>query len=446
MKFGQKIIGVLAYYWRPAFPLLTVLVIGWVMRSEVKASIDAMPHPQLLIAIGVLALFGIVVVFRVQHHSYRELKFINLKMGRSSGKELALHSARSESRHIFSSVDRLIVNSSKEGDGHMLQSALSHELTAAENQLTDTLDLPGYIAGALVGMGLLGTFIGLIDTLGSMVSLIGSLKSVGGPDTDMFAIFANLIGELQRPMRAMATAFMASLYGLLGSMTLGFMLAFVRKSIAHTVAEAHRVSAQQVQILMVRFNEAEKHVAEEVIGTDHERWAALFKELRQEHREGLSEVHAIKQQTIEAFGQVDSLINVLKERNSTDQLIKNVLGNGVHWHDALEQLRDQTARLELQNIQTGRLVSESVRVVGEMVAGLGATQSTRDAALSGLLVELREASVRSADAGEGNSRALLRGVESMSHYLAQNQLHMSAALEKINTLLKFQIGESTVNG
>src|SRR5574343_906266 len=197
MTIGRSVRDIFSFFWRPALPLVVVLIIGWLLRNEVKASIEAMPHPELLIAIGTLALFGIYVIFRVQYRTYRELLFIRYEMGQNHGYQISTLDSRPKKKYIFNAVHNLIIGSNEQGDEHMLQSALSHELTAAENHLIDKLDLPNYISGALVVMGLLGTFIGLIETLSSMVSLIGSLTDVGAANADILSLVAHLIGELQ---------------------------------------------------------------------------------------------------------------------------------------------------------------------------------------------------------------------------------------------------------
>jgi hypothetical protein len=77
-----------------------------------------------------------------------------------------------------------------------------------------------YLIGLLVFLGLLGTFFGLLETVQSVKGVIGGL-AVGGSDVGQ--AFATLQERLQTPLGGMSTAFSASLFGLAGSLILGFL-------------------------------------------------------------------------------------------------------------------------------------------------------------------------------------------------------------------------------
>ncbi len=71
----------------------------------------------------------------------------------------------------------------------------------------------------MVFLGLLGTFWGLLETVGSISGVIGSLQ--GGSETA--TLFADLKAGLARPLAGMSLAFTSSLFGLAGSLVLGFL-------------------------------------------------------------------------------------------------------------------------------------------------------------------------------------------------------------------------------
>ncbi len=75
------------------------------------------------------------------------------------------------------------------------------------------------MTGLLVFLGLLGTFWGLIETVGSVGKVIDGLK-VGG---DAGALFDTLKGGLAAPLGGMGISFSSSLFGLAGSLILGFL-------------------------------------------------------------------------------------------------------------------------------------------------------------------------------------------------------------------------------
>ena len=86
-------------------------------------------------------------------------------------------------------------------------------------RLDEARDTSRYMTALLVFLGLLGTFWGLIETMGSIGNVINSLK----PGGDAGAIFESLKEGLAAPLGGIGIAFSASLFGLAGSLVLGFL-------------------------------------------------------------------------------------------------------------------------------------------------------------------------------------------------------------------------------
>ncbi len=86
-------------------------------------------------------------------------------------------------------------------------------------RLDEAREISRYMTGLLVFLGLLGTFWGLIDTVGSVGNVINNLK-VGG---DTGAVFDSLREGLAAPLSGMGISFSSSLFGLAGSLVLGFL-------------------------------------------------------------------------------------------------------------------------------------------------------------------------------------------------------------------------------
>jgi len=86
-------------------------------------------------------------------------------------------------------------------------------------RLDEARDMSRYMTGLLVFLGLLGTFWGLIETVGSVGSVINSLK----PGGDAAAVFDALKEGLAAPLGGMGISFSSSLFGLAGSLVLGFL-------------------------------------------------------------------------------------------------------------------------------------------------------------------------------------------------------------------------------
>ena len=86
-------------------------------------------------------------------------------------------------------------------------------------RLDEARDMSRYMTGLLIFLGLLGTFWGLIETVGSVGNVINSLK----PGGDAGAIFDSLKEGLAAPLGGMGISFSSSLFGLAGSLVLGFL-------------------------------------------------------------------------------------------------------------------------------------------------------------------------------------------------------------------------------
>ncbi len=99
------------------------------------------------------------------------------------------------------------------------QTTMRAILESIATRLDESRDIARYLTGLLVFLGLLGTFWGLLDTVGSIGKVIQSLE-VGG---DAGAIFENLKSGLSAPLGGMGIAFSSSLFGLAGSLVLGFL-------------------------------------------------------------------------------------------------------------------------------------------------------------------------------------------------------------------------------
>src|SRR5215218_8651379 len=86
-------------------------------------------------------------------------------------------------------------------------------------RLDEARDISRYMTSLLVFLGLLGTFWGLIETVGSVGGVIQNLK-VGG---EAGAVFDSLREGLAAPLSGMGISFSSSLFGLAGSLVLGFL-------------------------------------------------------------------------------------------------------------------------------------------------------------------------------------------------------------------------------
>lgn len=93
-------------------------------------------------------------------------------------------------------------------------------LDSLASRLDEGREISRYMIGLLIFLGLLGTFWGLLSTIGSIGDTIKTLTVGGG---DIAVMFDDLKRGLETPLGGMATAFSSSLFGLGGSLILGFL-------------------------------------------------------------------------------------------------------------------------------------------------------------------------------------------------------------------------------
>ena len=100
------------------------------------------------------------------------------------------------------------------------QAAFQPLLDTVAARLDEGRELLRYLAGLLILLGLIGTFWGLIDTLSAVGRVIQSMRAGGG---DAAVMFDELKAGLAVPLSGIGLAFSASLFGLAGSLVIGFL-------------------------------------------------------------------------------------------------------------------------------------------------------------------------------------------------------------------------------
>lgn len=161
------------------------------------------------IIIGVL-IIGIVINFRQVVQLNPEIDWIEAYQTNT----LTLSSVRPK---LLSSMARML-----EGKEDLAMSTTSMRtiLDSIRTRLEDSRDLSRYLIGVLVFLGLLGTFWGLMATVSAVGTLISGMSVEA---TSGAAIFENLKNSLAGPLSGMGVAFSSSLFGLSGSLVLGFL-------------------------------------------------------------------------------------------------------------------------------------------------------------------------------------------------------------------------------
>lgn len=196
----------------PQIFLFTMLIFlalsGFVAAAlyrQISAAFQTNPGLNGLI-LGVLAV-GILLAFVQVVRLFREVKWVNSFRAGSEATQPVLLApmkgllSRSSSAAISTTSMRSILDS-------------------IATRLDESRDISRYLIGLLVFLGLLGTFWGLLQTIASIGDTIRSLDPGSGDTND---VLAALKSGLSAPLSGMGTAFSSSLFGLSGSLILGFL-------------------------------------------------------------------------------------------------------------------------------------------------------------------------------------------------------------------------------
>jgi hypothetical protein len=169
-------------------------------------------NPGLNALIGVVLLIGILLSFRQVIRLYPEISWVNNFRIADPGLALDRHPT-------LLAPMAAILGGERTGRMTITQATMRHLLDSIATRLDEARDISRYMTGLLVFLGLLGTFWGLIETVGSVGKVIDGLK-VGG---DAGALFDTLKEGLAAPLGGMGISFSSSLFGLAGSLILGFL-------------------------------------------------------------------------------------------------------------------------------------------------------------------------------------------------------------------------------
>src|SRR4051794_7959373 len=169
-------------------------------------------NPGLNALIGAVLLIGIILSFRQVIRLYPEVSWVN--NFRIADPGLAI-----DRRPRLLAPMAAILGGERSGRMTITQQTMRHLLDSIATRLDEARDISRYMTGLLVFLGLLGTFWGLIETVGSVGKVIEGLK-VGG---DAGSLFDTLKEGLAAPLGGMGISFSSSLFGLAGSLVLGFL-------------------------------------------------------------------------------------------------------------------------------------------------------------------------------------------------------------------------------
>ncbi len=197
------------YLIRMAVFLVLAGFVAFILYRQIWEAFQANPGLNALI-LGVMFI-GIVLAIRQVWRLFPEVRWVNTLRQSEEGLVAPTPPV------LLAPLAALLGN--RPGQSGFSVAATRSVLDSIGARLDESREIVRYLAGLLVFLGLLGTFWGLIDTVGSVGRIISSLRT----GQDSAVLFDELKNSLAGPLQGMGLSFSASLFGLAGSLVLGFL-------------------------------------------------------------------------------------------------------------------------------------------------------------------------------------------------------------------------------
>lgn len=265
---------------------------------------------------------GIFYILRQLFLIKSELDWLSNVLKNSVGTKLSTRSPR-----LLKYLDTYINESS--GKLIFTNSSMKIIMESLEGRIFESREISRYMIGLTIFLGLLGTFWGLLETINSVGSTVTTLDF----SKDTQQLFELLKLGLEQPLSGMGTAFSSSLFGLSGSLILGF--------------------------LDLQSNQAQNRFFNKVEETLSERTKFSFMSLDQNDKKNLAPAY------------IESLIEVTTEnlKKSTSVIDKQ----NTH-QETLAKSISEINNLISENIELNKNISEEIRVLSKTIANVDKKQ------------------------------------------------------------------------
>lgn len=227
------------YYFFVGIPIVLVLLGFAAFFDVVAGTMRGNPHPQINYLIFVLMAGGAAMMMHAVHRMNREGNFVQrfVVAAREGASPEVLREMVTGERYDVSNVLELLAETQHAPVSDVQHAALEAEVHRFEARQNMRLYLPQFLSGAMVGLGLLGTFIGLLGALEEIGKLISAFTMVESGNAS--AAVRTLVDRLSSPMKSMGVAFSASLFGVLGSLIMSVLMVGVKRCASELVGAMH---------------------------------------------------------------------------------------------------------------------------------------------------------------------------------------------------------------
>ena len=205
-------------------------------------------------------------------------------------------------------------------------------------KLDSEREIVKYITALLVFLGLLGTFWGLLLTIDSVGNTISNLSI---DEENILTNFSNLKEGLNAPLNGMGIAFSSSLFGLAGSLCLGFI-------------ELQGSRAQNDFLIYIENKTFSKNEAK---GTENNIKAA-----------GLEYIQAVLYQTVEGIRKLEETLQKTEDyRKNNEKLLFQTTNAISKINNEIDIRINQFNKNEIANIENLRSIDETLKALKEEI-------------------------------------------------------------------------------
>ena len=312
---------------------VTIVIIGLLFNQLAAAFSGNLALNSVIVS---TALIGVALIFIQTRRFVTEAKWL-------SNIQRTNTISQSAPRPVLLATVHVMLSDSSE-NGQLSALSLRSVLDGVAARLDEAREISRYFIGLLVFLGLLGTFWGLLQTIGSVGRVVGGLDL---SSTDFDAMMSQLRNGLDAPLAGMATAFSSSLFGLGGSLVIGFL------------------DLQLGQAMGRFFNEVEDWLSafakfsDQTTSPSHDGQQALAQGLSEEGARAMitlaSAIDAAQRDRTEQTRQITSLnstLAVLSEQMADDRRLREQLAQLNVQIQQLTSSLDEKARLQQETVST----------------------------------------------------------------------------------------------
>lgn len=301
-----------------------VLLALTVFREAAKGSLDSLSGTGFWLVILIIGtyFFGIVlVILAMRRYTFEARLLDRWRVAAPLARDALLGGGRvaTLARPLYLALQ------GADADPGMRQARLDRELDELRERLSEGQSFPNFVIGGLVGLGLFGTFVGLIGTLEDLGKLFQALMTTGDKNVNPVDVFADMVRRLQAPMASMATAFVTSLYGLGGSIVLGLATLMSGKVVGRLmddfaeVVRIHELNApRNAPVVMPAVPDHETLQVE--LRLRAEQWRAMLADMRTLQERHARETAALREGISDVAQATHGLALAMRERMRVDDI------------------------------------------------------------------------------------------------------------------------------